>query len=191
MNAHQLYKSDGSKTEIWYCGECGTVFGPRSSFKHETAEYMAGKCCVPETCDRCGCVLPDRKKGHCDTCRKVVEAEKLQATFEAAIKLKPADYDGFVYDPRGFYDGLYYASIEELKSNVDDLPDWVFACSDSEPRKVDADDVTELMFDDSFEDAAEQARATDELQKALDAFFEANRSFLTYWPDYTRVILLK
>jgi hypothetical protein len=188
MDSKQLYLADGSSVPIWYCGKCGTVFGEKSSLRRLTPEQSAEQCCKPAKCERCECEIPKGGTRLCDTCRPIQKAEEYQAKYEAATKLKPLEYDGYVWDHRN---DTYYQNVEQLLSDVDEVPDWVFACSESEPRRVDTDDITELMFEESFDDAADYAEGTEELGRALDVFWEKNRKIVSYYPDYSRVVILK
>ncbi len=185
MNAQELFKRDGTPAGVYYCEACRRV---------HRIESEANNCCPPPVCKRCGCeVNTGNTHGpwECKACRELREAELLQSQYDAATKLTPQCYEGWVHDPHhGGYDGRYYESVQSMLDETDEIPPWVFACTDHEPYRVNTGDVTEMMFSDCFDDAADQASGLTELDAALAAFWEANRGVLTYAPDYSRVIVL-
>lgn len=89
----------------------------------------------------------------------------------------------------------YYASMEEmLDSLLDDLEDgkelslpaYVFVCNTKSVVRLDIHCVLEWISDEA--DCEIEFSGVGDLERALDAFNEANSRLETLIPDYTRVV---
>lgn len=105
------------------------------------------------------------------------------------------DWDGWVYcESLQRHNEGYFESIDELvdycldlENDEDDFewPEWCFACEESPPPHIDMSDIIERFIDEGYEGIEDRIQGEDELRKALDAFWEANKHLVTYYPDYT------
>lgn len=193
MNAFELYKLDGTATNIFACGKCGIVFG---GTYWPDAKGAAEKCCGSSVCNRCGAELTHKGYLICRACQIVDTAEKLREDFEKAEKV--TDWDGAFYSEPF---NKYFFDMDELEEWLDDYdpkyyggmsaPIWLFTCVAAPPCPLDIEDIMERATEDMFEDAADHFTGIDDLQKAIDAFNEANKDVLTYFPNRKKVYLVK
>lgn len=191
-NAAQLFLADGSPTRVWYCIVCGIV---------HPSDGLAGECCRPKICKQCGLDIPKTRR-HFETC---TSCERLRLDEEYKKRLAAAelvsDYDGWIYtgEVTGLNDG-YFSSVQDLIDEIEDgdedgprLPEFAFCCNPEPPQKVDSEDVIEQTFNDSHEEASEGVpeEAREELQAALDKFYESVRGIVSYTPDYKRKVAVR
>jgi hypothetical protein len=175
MNAIQLFRPDGVPAPAFLCGTCSIVYIDAGG---------AARCCAVYGCAACGRPITDERgttyHHACWFAAKVEEAEKLD------------EWDGWVFvEGVGPQDG-YFESVEELlkyyKQEGLRPPEWVFACKQLPFPDVDISDITDHINDNTFEEAEYHLHGLDELGEALKAFNEANKAFVSYEPDYTRVV---
>lgn len=195
MRATELFHADGHSAGIFYCGECRVV---------HTNQNFAEKCCEPKFCTsqdqyHCGKELGKSDYGPiCSTCFDQKRREQTDLKLATATLVE--DYDGFVYSHvyDGRRDGFFETADSLSEQCADDwdyekdaaiiAPEFAFCCTSRPPQRHDIGDVLEQMFCDSFEDAADFAVETEPLERALDAFWEANKGVVSYEPDYTRKV---
>lgn len=125
-----------------------------------------------------------------DRCLNAHEAEKTKERFAKAEKLD--SWDGGV-----FWGDDYFASMDELCDDIaggnHEWPEYVWA---AEPQTViaglDVADITEhLICDRGWEDMdVDDLNGVAELEAALKTFEEANKSVVSYRPDYSKAILM-
>jgi hypothetical protein len=185
MGAVELYKQDGSTAGIFYCSQCRIVYRTK-----EDAEWCHGD-------KLCGCgkkiesiYSRQSKCRDCDSLELKEKERKREAErFEAAIKIKAADYSGeHVYCGDSYYDSVEDAIDQFLEGQE---PDYIWACKDNSLPTVDLEDVTCNLLDNMWEDAdTSDLNGIDELEAALTAFNEANKSVLVWGPDYSTAILV-
>ena len=187
MEAFELHKEGGLPTGIFACGKCRIVFG---GIYWPNPQQAAEDCCKPKLCPDCGQEIP--KHSYCRPCQVIKEAQKLQAQFEAAEKLTV--WDGVTYSPH--FDMFFEpGELEDWLDDFDDeeegeRPTWVFTCREKAPPKLLASDLVETLAEEMFEDAGDHFAGVEELQKALDIFWEVNKDVVTYIPNYNQVLLL-
>lgn len=188
-NAAQLFLADGKPTRAWYCLECGIV---------HPSEDAAEKCCTTAPCEECAAALPKNRRYFktCQDCERKIADRKYQEKLAKAELV--TDYDGYIYtgEVTGLQDG-YFESVQALIDEVEDgdedgprLPAFAFCCNSEPPKKIDADDVIKDTFSDSCEDAADNVAYLyrQELQVALDKFYESVRWIVSFTPDYRRKV---
>lgn len=181
--AVELYRQDGTATGVFYCSECRAVFS-----NEEQARLCHGERLCP-----CGEKSESRYSLQCSKCSRekfAKESRQREADrFEKAAKITEAEYgEGMVFDADQYYD-----SVEDaIDGYLDDQkPEYVWACRDIGVRPATLDGLIEDMLDGMWEDADHyDLNGIDELQKAVDAFNEANRSIHVWEPDYSRAILV-
>ena len=148
-------------------------------YEKEAAE----DCCKPYHCQDCG-VETRRYWLRCDPCsekRKYEKAEKL------------TKWDGPVYrDGYGHRDGFFYDVgdlLEDCEAEGVNPPEWVFICKEKK-HEIDPDQVIESMFDDAYEEAYEDLVDVEELREFIKDWND-KQNIVTYYPDYSRVLLLE
>jgi hypothetical protein len=159
--AMELYKKDGTAAGVFYCSECRAVFPDQE---------QAQSCHGERICEK----------------ERVKEAER----FEAAEKVAYADYKvGMLYDGQDFHEDL-----ESLEDDFFDapLPPYVWACTDIGVTKASTESLYENMLESMWEDAdVHDLNGVDELEAAVAAFNEANKSISVWEPDYSTAILIE
>lgn len=162
----------------YQCGVCKNTYLDKES---------AEKCCTPKFCEDCGVELkPWWYRTICKPCH-----EKRQ--FNNAEKLTPEQWDGWVQrDGYGYNEG-YFESLDDLLEYCKDEdikpPNWVFCCELVE-HKLDIDDAIETMLEEAHEDARDYLINEDELRQFIEEW-NAKQKVATYYPDYSRVVVLK
>jgi hypothetical protein len=190
-HAVELFHQDGKSAHIFYCSKCGVV--------HST-KIAADQCHGNAICEKCGGKV---KYGVvCDDCQheefKERERAKEAENFEKAEKIAAKGYEGFVFCDGASHNDGYFESVEDFIDWAEDeyedpsqCPVYVWACNSHPPRRVDLSDITSNLLDDMWEDADEyDLNGIPELQAAIDAFNEANKTILIYETDYTRAVML-
>jgi thiol-disulfide isomerase/thioredoxin len=199
-----LYRKEGKKftvlmttqgSEIWTCGECGTLHTRWVYGEEGTADQKmrATECCLQKYC-ACGnkidrgytgplCSPCNRWKSDNDRTEKAVEIEA------------PWAFKGPVYDESR---EQYWSSLsdfcdwvsEQLEDLVDEhdaaIPEWIFPCSVKGLAMLDAVDLLEGHLSDLQEDAADSLDI-DGLQKVLNAWHK-KQTLQSWYPDYSRKI---
>lgn len=117
-------------------------------------------------------------------------AERLEAQrFEKAEKVDK--WDGYIY-----VGDQYYDSVEDFldQTEKDDTPDYVWC---TKPTQIisglTVDDVVENQIcDRGWEDMGiNDLNGVAELQAALNKFVQENEEVVSYYPDYTKALILK
>jgi hypothetical protein len=189
--AIELYKKkeDGTMAPcgIYFCSQCRIVH-----LDKESAEWCHGeRLCV------CGKKIESmyyRSTRKCDECehKDFTERERRAEAkrFESATKITEAEYKG----EHVYLDDEYYDSVEDAIDEylVGQEPEYVWACADHGIRTVDVEDVLTDILENMWEDADyTDLYGVDELEAALKAFNEANKSIQLWEPDYTTAILVE
>jgi len=183
MNAQELFIKDGKSAGVFYCPVC--LFVSRS-------RELAEACCKPRICDKCG--LEIEKHSYCHPCHDKAERAKEQARFEAAEKL--TTWDGWVFSEGHGYNEGFAASVDDLFDAVespDDIPDYVWTCDPVPFVFASLDDIKQRIeeSEDAYEDFdANDCEGLPELEKAIEAFNEANKGTVSYHPNYKRALLV-
>lgn len=188
MNSVELFHQDGRPSGVWYCSDCRAVL-----------RNVDDLCCRERIC-ACGKPTGSRYTSQCDACRKEADRLSDEKRLDAAEEIPSESYEDWVFVDGIGHKGGFFESLDELEEWLDEnhdseesgpLPEWAYACTSHPPQRVDISDVVEQMFTDSFEDADEQATGEDELAAALDAFWELNKSLVSWTPDYTKKVRVK
>jgi hypothetical protein len=196
MNAIELFHQDGKSAKVFYCEKCRIV---------AKTQEQAEQCCRPLKCDMCGNDT-ERYYFRCRECRDKEDAQRERDRFEKAEKLKLTEWDGPVFSDSvaGSNDG-FFTSISELlercadeieagedDSGMANIPDYVWASKSNQFVNADLGDITERISCDAYKDFnPADLHGLDDLKKALAAFNDANKHFVSYEPDYTKAILIK
>lgn len=169
-------------------GEGGRYLYLRYDGNHHQEEYMQKDIlAVALTSDELKLVNDRCTEGW----RQQVEAKR----FEAATKLD--QWDGWVTDGDRYWDCVE-AYLDErgdeiLDAGEGEIVPYLWA---AKPRQVipslDVSDVADHYIDNvGWEDMEiSDLKGLPELQAALDAFVKANGNIVSYWPDYTKAIML-
>jgi hypothetical protein len=182
MYACELFKQDGTPTNIWMCGQCGRGWNGNKD--------VAERCC---RCDHCGGPLDEKKdygKLHRE-CARLRGKQLYNSRIEKAVKLDA--WDGPVFnDHDGDGDERdYYNSIDDMKlefyDDKDELPEYVFVCDSVPAVQLCIIDILE-EFVDLDEDRNCAITGEPELEEALDAFNKANVGIVIWKVDYSRVV---
>lgn len=153
----------------------------------------AESCCVPHRCKTCG---KEEQRLECWDCVKAREAKKEAERFEKAQKI--TEWEGWVFaDGCGYKDG-YFHDLEELfdwlaDQPPDARPEYVWACREEQFVAVSLESILEdiASSESAYEDfETGSLKGQDELRAALEAFAEANKDTVSYFPDYSKAILL-
>lgn len=184
--AIELYKQqdgDFKATGVFYCSECRAVFPNRD---------QAQGCHGERICE-CGQPIKSRYQQTCDDCwRKdslAKEAKKEAERFEKATKISAADYKGEMV----FLDDEYFNDVADAIDDYEEgqEPEYVWACKDVGVPRATAENIYENLLENMWEDAdASDLNGVVELEAAIEAFNEANKSTPVYYPDYSTAILV-
>jgi hypothetical protein len=187
MNAYKLFKQDGTPTNVWMCEACDR------GWVAVDGRGIAERCC---RCDVCGEPL-DKKTDYSHRhreCQTLRDKQLYDTRIETAVKLD--SWDGPVFND---HDGNgderdYYASLGDMVEAIEDedgiMPEYVFVCDAVPAVQLCIIDILE-RFVDLDEDRNCDLTGEPELEAALDAFNESNKSIVTWNPDYTRVVRAK
>lgn len=185
MNATELFLSSGKTAGIWFCGKCRIV---------QKTQEDAERHCSCFTCGKHQDWSAGRIRTECDECSGKRRAKLRQERIENAVEVP--SYDGPLYLDRGGYEDDYFQDMDDLLERLycegeDDetreLPEWAFCCT-TKPVSLDASRVIEWATDDHFDDAADHLCGVEELEKAIDAFNEANKEVVSWNVDYKRKV---
>ena len=185
MAAIELYKQDGSASGVFFCESCRIVYA-----NIDDAEWCHGE-------RLCACgkkITQGYRIKTCSDCESKVwkekEHQKEAALFEAAKKIPASEYSGgMVYG----HDDHYYESVEEAIDQYleGQEPEYVWACKDTGVVKASTESLCENMLENMWEDAdVSDLNGVDELEAAVTAFNEANKSISVWHPDYSTAILV-
>jgi len=181
VNAKELFHSDGRSAGVWHCDKCGII---------HRLESAAESCCQINKCEDCGKDCERTYYTICKDCerKKIDENKRLQ--FEKAKHVPESEWNDRVYDGNDYYD-----SVEEMRemreSNGDEILEYVWACETRPLVNIDVSDATQCIEDRAYDDFEfEDLHGIKDLEKALDAFNEANKDFLLFTPDFSTAIVL-
>ena len=191
MNAIYLHLPDGTPTKWSMCSECKTVVAP-GNFD------VSQKCCA---CYDCGLpLLPEERKCRSLYHRECERARRARREMEALEKAEIViDYTGPVYfeGGDGSYGDGYFTDVDELAEWLndqelpdggDDRPEFAFCYKEIPFRRISLDSLIESACDDMDEDASERLSGVEELEKACNAFYEANKGVVSYFEDRKRKV---
>jgi hypothetical protein len=120
--------------------------------------------------------------------------------FEKAEKINKESYSGWVYCEGAGYNEGYFPSIEEFEDWLEDDRDadeqdeieYVWACQERPCLNISSNEIVENGTQEAYEDFdAGDLEGVEEFEKAVEKFMELNRGYISYVPDYSKVILLK
>lgn len=181
MNPIKLTKEGTNDVVAYACGSCGLV---------QPSEHYADICC---TCSTCNESKPDVKRSYARDCRDCFEAKVEQRElerFNSAEKI--TEWSGPVYDGSDYHANLG-DMMDQYSTMADDpdLPDYVWACDEKHWVKANEDMIFGCLEGDapeyfSFSDL----NGLDELNKAIEAFNEANKDEVSWWPNYKKAVLI-
>lgn len=192
MNATPLFLADGRPAKIFFCGICRNV--------HRT-EAQADECCAPYKCIYCGTeIARETHRTACPACIAAKDREKEAARFAAAEKVET--WDGWIYSEGHGNNEGFFRDLDELREWIEDecddgapeMPEYVWTCDAINFAFVHLDQFTEYIESNSeaYDDFdVDDLQGLDDLQKALDAFNEANKSVVSYRPNRKRALLLQ
>lgn len=160
----------------YQCKKCNRTYLDRKS---------AEQCCAPKHCEDCG----KRIKPY----RIVCESCRTKRLFNKAEKLTIDQWDGYIQrDGYGSNEG-YFESISELLEWCEDEgtnpPDWVFCC-ELVKHRLNIDNAIETMLEEAYDDAWDDLVDEDGLRQFIDAW-NAKQKVASYYPDYTKVVVLR
>lgn len=185
MNALQLLMPDGSPSNQWFCSTCRHV---------RSAQDIAERCC---RCSECGEECIAGKDGNYTglhrTCSAMRDQRILEKRLAEATEVPPP-VEGMVYSDeyRGDQEG-YFRDVDDFMEMYCDepeglRPEFVFCTTSEVPRLRSADRLVSAMAEDLWEDAFDDFAGIAELQVAIDAFNEKNKSLRSFNTDYKRKI---
>lgn len=186
--AIELFKKlpDGgyTATGVFYCSVCRAVFP-----NHEQAAICHGdRLCA------CGKKIERPFYSLCNDCewekQKKDASARERERFEKATKITEADYKGEMV----FLDDKYF---DEVESAIDGYlpgqePEYVWACKNQGVPLANAESIYENLLEHMWEEAeVSDLNGVGELEAAVKAFNEANRSIQVFVPDYSTAILVE
>ena len=183
MDAKPLFKETGEKVFISYCGKCGKTWA---------SEVAANECCQVFHC-KCG----NERSPYQHNCRSCQEKASLlkekQRVMNAKRVTKPTNDANYVYC-EGFGNEGYISWDDihtECESEGKESPVFIYDCDVQKWEGFNADDLVENYFEDAewFEDAADQVKATEELETFLKEW-NKKQTLEQYWPNDDRIIVL-
>lgn len=183
--AIELFHQDGKASGIWYCSECRTV---------HTSQQSAQACHGVTQCGTCGKELGKLQpyyRTQCDECRnkewREKQAQKEFDLYTKAAKIKASEYTG----PQVYFGDRFYETVEDAIDQCDEPPEYVWAVKNVGLRKASIDDLIDGVLEEAWEDAeVDDLHGVEELQRAVDAFNEANADIPVYVVDYAQAIVL-
>ena len=102
-------------------------------------------------------------------------------------------WDGWIYcEEIGHNEGYFESVADLLEYCADegiDVPGWAFICKEIR-HGIDADRAIENMLDDAYEYAREHLVDEEELCEFIKEW-NAKQDIVTYYPDYTKVVLIR
>lgn len=190
MNAKQLFLEDQTPTEFWKCGQCNTVYRDDSDGK------FAKGCC---TCRTCGFEEPHKHGGYtgiCRACSEKRQAEHQKWLFEKAKRISDGNMGDVMFQLPGsdgedaFFDDPHDA-LDSCFSDEIELPDFLWVCR-LEPAvpSLSVGNIIEGISEEWPESMDGPLDGEEELQKALDAFTEANKKTRLYYNREDEVYLI-
>ena len=126
---------------------------------------------------------------------EIEAAKKEAATFQKAEKKKFAEWKGemifYGEDHYGELCDLLESMFELYGVNFDLYPEYVWATKpEAYITKKDAFEVYERDLEDKTDECDLPVEGVEDLQKALDEFYECNKENILHWPDYSLALLI-
>jgi hypothetical protein len=183
--AIELFHADGKPSGIWYCSECRSVHND---------QRLAQSCHGTTHCKDCGKELGKRQpyyRTQCEECYSKEWRERMaKEEFERytkATKIKASEYTG----PQVFFGDHYYETVEDAIDQCEKPPEYVWSAKDVGLRKATIEDLIERILEEAWEDAdSGDLNGVEELEKAVDAFNDANSGVSVYMVDYNEALVL-
>lgn len=183
--AIELFHADGKPSGVWYCSDCRAV--------HNNLQG-AQSCHGVTHCVDCGKELGKRQpyyRTQCDECNDKQWREKQSKEeferYTKASKISSSDYTG----TQVYLNDHYYETVWDAIEDCDQPPEYVWSTKEVGLRKASVDDLIERVLEEAWEDAeSDDLYGVEDLQKAVDAFNEANASIPVYMVDYSQAIVL-
>ena len=183
-----LVFSDTGETVMFACGSCGNcystaIYACSRDRAAQVAYRAADECCAPRHC-ACGAQI-EKQWTACASCRL---RSKLQRASVVTDYSGPVFADGYC---GGWGDG-YFADVEELIeacATYDVAPPAFCNPCKPLPLALDAESILERACEDQHEDAMDQIVGADALIAAIEAFNSA-QTCVSYWPEYSQVIVM-
>jgi hypothetical protein len=172
MNPTELFYEDGRSSGAFVCSECKRI---------SPSHYLAENCCKPKMCTICG----EACEGYWLTHPECTD----QKRFEKAEKIHWTNYNGPVFWNETLHMDLYEFA-DDVVSSDDGYPEYVHPTITEPFPGIDLSRAIENMTEEMFEDAADHLVGVPDLQKAVDAFNDANKDLVTYREDMKRVVIL-
>lgn len=198
MNVKEMVFRGEDETKLYACGKCGVCYSPKiyacaEPEAHERARQSADKCCSPVHCSGCG-VEVGKPWTACASCR---EKNRLRRAtpIPAADWTDPVEVDGMHGEWGDGYSScpaeLLVAWQEENWVEVGPVPPSPAYCWPCTPQdlRLDPESLLERAVDGMHEDAADQIVDADELVAFIEAW-NAKQTCLSWYPDYSRVVVL-
>lgn len=185
MNAKELFLPDGGSAGIYFCEACRLT---------AANQEIAEQCCKPYKCKHCGAEC-QKYWTVCAACSAKEECEKERARFEAAEKV--TEWDGWIYSEGHGNDG-FAQCVEDLFESAEfefasEIPEYVWTCEPVQFVCVSFDNIKQEIEENesAYEDFdADDLHGLAKLEKAIDAFNEANADKISYRPNLKRALLV-
>lgn len=189
MDAKELLKPDGKPSGVFMCSRCRLVYSGVES---------AERCCC---CTFCGEEVV-RKEGQArchyhQACWDKDIGDRYKAQLDKAEEIP--NYDGWVFCEHGGPKDGYAESLQEMVEwwddqiaegdvEAEDYPEFVFACTEHPPRKIDSGDLIDMLADGGYDDMADDIELPEGLDEMLKKFNELNAHLVSYDPDHKRKV---
>ena len=163
----------------WICTDCGQAWA---------YEELARQCCAQTYCEGCGAPIQKHMR-ICEGCR-------LGRAFDEAMKIKEADYNGWVWCPEYYIgnsdsDG-YFPNVQELIEHCDahdiPFPEWAYTCT-RHPVRFDLDQGWQWMIEDAYDGIEYGIVDADELESFITKWNSKQKAFY-YLPDKDLIVLI-
>ena len=185
MPAIELFHQDGRTAGAWYCEKCRAVHGTEEG----------ATLCHGESLCACGKPTRSRYDNQCQDCNSKAWRERMDreemARYEKAVKVPQAEWTGY----QVFWDDRYFDTVEEAVEHAEadggSTPEYIWAAKNQGVPKATIEDLVSRLVEDMWEDAeVDDLNGVDELQTAVDAFNEANKSVTVWMVDYSAAIIV-
>jgi len=136
----------------------------------------------------------------------IISREQNRRKYEKATKVLEKDYAGPVYSEKiswyneGYFESLtdFYDTVNAQKEETEEnnetfiKPTYVWACKEKPSCYIHLSDVLENASQDAHEDFdTNDLQGLAELSAAIDKFNKLNEDNVTYYPDYSKVVILE
>ena len=183
--AIELFHQDGKPSGIWYCSECRAVHAD---------QRVAQSCHGVTHCGDCGVELGKRqpyyrkKCAECDSKeRRASQAKQEFERYTKAVKIMASEYTG----PQVFFGDQFFETVEDAIDDCDEPPEYIWAVKDIGLQEATMEDLVGRIIAEGWEDMeVNDLNGTEDLQKAIDVFNEANSGIPVYTVDHGVAIVL-